>query len=470
MPTKNTFLPLAVIACLIIGCSNPSSTNKGLQSDDNTLVTRLDSIGKAFIEKGEIMGLSLAIMKSKDTLFNKGFGFKDIERTQPITNETRFLMASISKLIGATLVMKLVEEGKLSLNQTLGELLPDFPNQVQAQTITLRHMLSHTSGLQDYASEIDSVYVRTGIPPTKTDFYNFFKDKELLFEPGSNYSYCNSGFLLMGMIVEKVSGNSFQQEIDRIINNPTNIQLELIASTASNPQMSNYFELKDSTFIPYPFWTWIKGDGGLTATAIELAQFPYNWANAKIIKENAFIEMTKPITLTDGITTGYGLGVRNGIFYNEKIIGHTGGHKSTYSIMVYFPERDLSFVIFINTDNSPTSVREIFGEFARAVLSKPIPDYRNSTITSDNLSVYEGSYGTFDYKTNNLSKIELRPNNSFYYCIGQDCERMYPMGNHKFWIEKWPYDYVEFGLNEDGHAVVLKEFYTGFYAILRKRI
>ena len=141
-----------LLLVVMLSCKENSSADR--QEGSDPTIHKLDSIGNSFVNSGQVLGLSVAIMKGSDTLYNQGFGYTDAGKNLPVTNETRFLMASVSKLIGSTMVMKLVDEGKLQLDQTLYELLPDYPNSEQGQKITLKHMLSHTSGLQDYAVEI----------------------------------------------------------------------------------------------------------------------------------------------------------------------------------------------------------------------------------------------------------------------------------------------------------------------------
>ncbi|MGX1930068.1 serine hydrolase domain-containing protein [Flagellimonas sp. 2504JD4-2] len=463
----NTFAFFISIALLGLAQCKPIPDNSGNGKKPST--AKLDSLGQSIIQGGGVVGFSVAIMKSSDTLYNRGFGFVDTTMSTPVTPKTRFKIASISKLMGSTVVMKLAEEGKLSLDQTLFELLPDFPKSEQAKKITLAHMISHTSGLAEYATLMDTIYVRTGKMPAKKDYYDFFNNNDLIFEPGTNYSYCNSGFVLMGMIVENITQNSLQGEFDRIINKPSGMDLRLIAEAASLPEMSPYWEKKGSRFIPYPHWPWIKGDGGLTATSIMLAQFPKYWTTGKIIKQESFNEMKTPRTLTDGVPTGYGLGVRNGELFGEKIIGHTGGHKSTYAIMAHFPERDLTFVVLANTDNTPISARNIFGQFAAAFLGYDASDISIQPQTLSNPADYLGTYTGFDSKIE--EKIQIKGDgDKLMYCYGDTCYPMTYLGNHKFWIERWPYDHVTFEVHETGKALALKEYYTGFYAILRKRI
>lgn len=452
---------IGVVACK----STPEDTN----AVDNASLAKLDSLGQSIIKKGEVVGFSVAIMKGTDTLYNRGFGYVDTAKIKSVSNTTRFKIASISKLIGSTLVMKLVEEEKLSLNQTLLELLPDFPNSEQAKKITLAHMISHTSGLPEYATAIDSMYVGTGKNPTKKDFYSFFATNGLLFEPGTNYSYCNSGFLLMGMIVERITQRSLQQEFDRVINEPGDMGLKLIAEADSLPEMSPYWEKKGNSYIPYPHWPWIKGDGGLTATSIMLAQFPKQWSLGIFIDSVSYQKMVTPRILADGIQTGYGLGVRNGEFFGEKIIGHTGGHKSTYAIMVYFPERDLTFVVFTNTDSTPSNSRNIFAQFAAEYLGFSVtPDSFNKQILK-NPNNYTGDYIGFDSKIGGTIQIKKGEDQNLLYCIEDTCYPMTYLGNHKFWIAQWPYDYITFEVDDTGKALAIKEYFTGFYVMLRKR-
>lgn len=458
-----------VLVTTLIGVVTCKSTSEDTSAVNDAPLAKLDSLGQSIIEGGGVAGFSVAIIKGVDTVYNRGFGFVDTTRTQVVTNKTRFKIASISKLIGSTLVMKLVEEEKLSLNQTLLELLPDFPNPEQAKKITLAYMISHTSGLPEYATEIDSMYVRTGKNPTKKDFYTFFATNDLLFEPGTNYSYCNSGFLLMGLIVERITQQSLQQEFYRVINEPGGMNLKLIAEARSLPEMSPYWEKKGSSFIPYPHWPWIRGDGGLTATSIMLAQFPKQWSSGIFIDSVSYQRMITPRILIDGLQTGYGLGVRNGEFFGEKIIGHTGGHKSTYAIMVYFPERDLTFVVFTNTDNSPSNSRNIFGQFAAEYLGYSITPNSFKKQILKNPNDYAGDYAGIDSKIGGTIQIKPSKDQNLLYCIEDTCYPMTYLGNHKFWIAQWPYDYITFEVDDSGKALAIKEYFTGFYVMLRKR-
>jgi D-alanyl-D-alanine carboxypeptidase len=165
-----------LIACiLLLSCKNKNRINTDEPSLDSITIEQIDSIGQAFIDLGGVMGLTIAVAKEGSIVYNRGFGYIDSTKTKPVKDYNYFLMASISKLVGATMTLKLVEEKKLSLDQTLYELLPDYPNKEQAKKINLRQLLNHTSGLKDYAEVIDSLYTKTGVDPTIADYYDFFR-------------------------------------------------------------------------------------------------------------------------------------------------------------------------------------------------------------------------------------------------------------------------------------------------------
>lgn len=468
-----TILMLFLLS-ILVACKKESKKIDASLKHSDRLVQKIDSIGNHFIEQGKVLGFSIAVLQKGDTLYNKAFGHADIGHTKPATTNTIFLMASISKLVGSTMIMKLVEEGKLNLDDTLLELLPDFPNKKQASKIKLRHLISHTSGLAEYSKVIDSIYVKNRINPGKDDLYKFFSENDLVYEPGTNYSYCNSGFVLMGMIVEKVTGKTFTEELDRIINEPTGFNIKLIGENTVNPNMSEYVELHGIKMIPEPHWTWIKGDGGMTATAIELAHFPFKWSDGTIISKKSFQQMITPTLLSDSIATGYGLGVRSGSFEGEKIIGHTGGHKSFKSKLIYMQEKQVSIVVMVNTDNTPTHANEIFAEVAAIFLQKKHPAYSENDVTTIDLSKYEGVYARPDDTNEEKAQILLNKEGThLYYRFNgskSEGEKMHYLGNNEFWIEKWPWDRITFDINKKNESRALREYYYGFYVELRKKV
>ena len=452
---------ISFISC-VLDNSN-SRSNKSLNSD------KIDSIAQQYINTGQVQGFTIAIRKNDSLIYNKGFGLADSSGIHPVTNEHYFNLASISKLVGATLVMKLVEEGKLSLKDRLIDMLPDYPNKEHAEKITLTHLLAHTSGLQDYAQKLDPIYVETGIPPTRNDYYQFFATHDLLFEPGELYRYSNSGYALLAMIVERVTERSFQQEIDRVINDPTGLDIRLIAERLDEPLLTDEFELVDSNLVYREHWSWFLGDGGLSASAKDLSRFPFLWSNGTMISENSWKTMIEPTTLNNGIQTGYGLGVRTGTFEGSSTFGHTGGENSFHAVMMFLPEEKMSIVIMVNTDNTPADAVAIFGPVALAALGKKWPVPKENEIKNADLSVYEGRFLRYRYKDQIpdtfISYINQEDGHLYMKSTSNKSKglKYYYLGDHSFTYESYPMDRVVFEFNQDGEVAAFKNYWNGFF-------
>ncbi|WP_422860399.1 serine hydrolase domain-containing protein [Flagellimonas sp. S174] len=467
--TNSIYLLLSILS--LTACKKEKQSISQSKSD---LGIKIDSIGEMFINDGQVMGFSIAIVKKDSVLYNNSFGYVDSLQQIPATNDHYFLMASISKLVGSTIVMKLVEEGTLDLDHSLSDLLPDFPNQTQGEKIKLRHLISMTSGLKEYATTIDSVYIATGIGPVKKDYYEFFKAHELEFEPGSHYKYVNSGFVLMAMIVERATDKSFQSNIDRVINEPTGFDIQLISKRMESPIMSKHFQPNNGKISRRKHWPWIKGDGGMTNTALQLARFPHQWMNGSIISQNSFNLMKAKTSLSSGYYSEYGFGVKNGDFEGEIMFGHSGGDATTYSMMFHFPRISTTIVTMVNTNKTPANARQIFSEVALIALDKKKPDYRENEVIEGNLSDFVGGYlipGDTENKTAYI--VQENESKNLYYTFDknpQNGERMYNLGNGVFWIEKWPYDRLRFERDSVNNVVALKEFYGGYMSRIRPKL
>lgn len=464
---------LFILGLAFANCRS-NDISDGAKDELPALSQKIDSIAFKFLSQDKTVGFSIAILQNKDTLYNSAFGYTDTLRSQQTTPSTIFNLASISKLLGSIMVMKLVEEGKLSLDQSLVELLPDFPNTDQAKKIKLRHLISMTSGLKEYAPEMDSVYRTTGRPPTLTDLLAFFSRQRLDFEPGQFYKYSNSGFVLLPAILERATNISFEDLIDSILNKPTGLRIKLLSESQFDPNTSQHFEIQNGELAFRPFWSWIRGDGGLSASAIELAQIPFLLKDGTIINDTSFGQMIAPTKLKDDLLSGYGLGVKHGNFEGSRFWGHSGADKSFWSMMFFFPERDLTIVTLVNTNNTPYDAKELFTRVALATLNKETPNYKGSESENLDRQAYLGKYLRPGDTVDRIMKIVFNEkDNHLYYTYDgkvENGQKMYYLGNDEFWIEKWPTDRVKFARNSKEKVVALKEYYTGYFSQMRMKI
>lgn len=469
MSTKiwmSKYLIVINLFLLIYACNNPDVKNR---ESGRTMGEKIDSIGNYFIHQKQTGAISIAVMQNDSLIYSNAFGFADHDHKTPVTPDHYFLLASVSKLVGSVMVQKLVEEGKLSLDQTLAELLPDYPNSLQAEKITLRHLLSHTSGLLDYAFKLDTIYIETGKAPTRKDYMDFFGEQDLLFEPGSRYAYSNSGFKLMEFIIERATGNNFSTEIDRIINQPAGLDIKLIAERDSDPLMTRYFDYSDTALIPQDHWTWLSGDGGMTATAATLARFAQKWSDGTIISSQSFKTQTTPYMLDSGISTGYGIGSRTGYFENKYVVGHTGGNQTAYAMVMYFPEMDLSIAVYDNVDGSPDGTLTIIGHVALAAMELDEPKPINQPFSRTDENSYSGIYEYYGYVERDPDTIEVyfnRDDQHWYRKFtGSEGEgqKLIFLGQDQFTYHPYPMDRVEFVRNTAGEVVAFRQYLNGLF-------
>lgn len=465
-------IPICLINCRPDKGQEVVATNKKAR-----IIAKIDSIGNHFVQKGKVLGFSVVILAKGDTLYNRAFGFMDSARTQPTTTNTIYKIASITKPHLTTVVLILAEEGILSLDDYLYDWLPDYPNEAHAKKITLHNLITHTSGIPDYISEIDSLFLLTKIAPTKKTYYDFVQDKDLNFEPNTALSYSNTGYVLMGMIIEKATGKSLESEIERVIATPMGFTaLKHFSEQLGHPNFSKSFELRDTIIglSPMNSFTWIRGDGGWSTSAIELAQFPKGLVDGRLLNKQSLGQMTRPQTLKNGLVIDYGLGLRMGTFEGERVWGHTGGDASTWGMLQYFPERDLSIAVLVNTNSTPHDALEIWGHVALAALNKETPVHKSKEIADELKDKIIGVYLPYSHRSSRLISIETSDDGQKFYVKNKNSsaqgQRLYYLGNNTFAMETYPMDRLLFHNNKEGEILGYSLYANGSFRGLRMKL
>ncbi|MCB0658021.1 MAG: beta-lactamase family protein [Saprospiraceae bacterium] len=421
------------------------------------------------------MGFSIAVLSEGDTLYAKGFGYADPAKSIPVDDKTIFNIASVTKPHTAAIALKLEEEGKLNLESYLLDYFPDFPSIPGAHKIKLKHLLSHTSGLPDYIEFMDSVFLVTRVDPVIDDYFSFLTGKSLLFEPGTNFSYSNTGFVLITHIIERVSGEDYSELIQRVIAHATGSgSLNLQKFNQNKSSYSPLFTRTDSGFVTSLMneLTYIQGDGGLSTTALELAHFPPALVLGKVVGSRSMDKMQTGFILDKKMMSDYGLGLRMGWFEGEKIIGHTGGGMSFISTLGYFPERKISIAVLVNSEGGQEDALSIFGPVALVSLGKGTPDLAKLENSLVNPQYYVGNYSRPEDKESVVS-IVVYPGDSRLYRKRNGSntrgEALIYLGNHSFAPEHYPMDRMEFMVDGNGSALAIKDYYNGFFLNLRMR-
>jgi serine beta-lactamase-like protein LACTB len=300
-------------------------------------------------------GMSVAVAIDGRLAWSQGFGNADVENNVPARADTVYRIASISKPIAATAVMQLVERGRVNLDEPVQKYVRAFPAKGE-QTITVRHLLTHTSGIRHYrGSEMESVRSYE----TVEDALDIFKDDPLLFAPGTKYSYSTYGFNLLAAVVESASGLGFENYLRTKIWQPagmTSTYFDHVRQIIPKRARQYVRDGQRVSNAPLADLSNKWAGGGIVSTAEDLARFHIALDDGKLLEAGTLAQMYAPYRLADGSATTYGLGWA--VWkdsHGHAWIGHSGGATGGTTFLVRDPSRKLAVAVLCNLQ----SVRDL---------------------------------------------------------------------------------------------------------------
>lgn len=297
----------------------------------------------------EHLGAAVLVIDDGKIIFRHGYGLADAENNTPVTPQTNFRIASITKQFTATAIMLLVDEGKLSLDDTLDKFFPGFP--AYGQNITIRHVLNHTSGLPDYE---DLVPEGTTLQVHDRDVLKLILDTDKpLFEPGTQYKYSNTGYSLLAMIVEQVADQPFQTFVKDRIFKPCGMDHSVAYVRGLNNVTNRAFghSKEDDQWVrsDQSVTSAVLGDGGIYSSIDDLAKWVAALHEQNLLSAEAYRQMYTPVP-TDAPAVGYGFGWRIDTYKGEKRYHHTGGTRGFSLCLQRFPDRNAAVIVLINNN------------------------------------------------------------------------------------------------------------------------
>jgi CubicO group peptidase (beta-lactamase class C family) len=302
--------------------------------------------------KADDAGVAILVARDGKILFKKGFGMADREHREAVTPETKFRIGSITKQFTAAAILRLQEEGKLGVNDKLSKYLPDFP---RGDEVTLRHLLTHTSGVHSYTEKPEFMSQVTNTTTTKAIIESIKKDP-FDFDPGAKWRYDNSGYALLGYIVEKVSGKPYETFLRENFFLPlgmTNTGVHHAGPVMAREALGYTYE--DGKFKRAVNWdmSWAGGAGALYSTVEDLWSWNEGVFNGKVLGEASLKEAFTPVKTrenqNDNSEDGYGFGwfvsKRRGL----REISHGGGLHGFSSMLLRAPAEKFTVVILANS-------------------------------------------------------------------------------------------------------------------------
>jgi CubicO group peptidase (beta-lactamase class C family) len=307
-------------------------------------------------------GCAVGVTRAGSLVFAKGYGMADLEHDTPITPDTRFYIASISKQFTAMSIVLLALDGKLSLDDSIRKWVPEVPS--FGTVITLRQLLTHTSGLRDYYT----LLAVSGWPSdgqlTERQFLSLVgRQKSLNFAPGDEFLYSNTGYALLSIVVRRASGQSLRNFAAERIFKPLGMTHTEFRDDhrALIPQRALGYQPTGSTYRISQPETDVVGDGGVYSTVEDLGKWGANFDTGRVGGQRAIAMLQAPGTLNDGQTIPYALAMTIGDFHGLKTYAHSGAYGGYRSTLLRFPEPDVSVITLCNTSSASSMLAEQVG-------------------------------------------------------------------------------------------------------------
>jgi len=346
---------------------------------------RIDSLLQVLDKNNKAMA-SVTITKNGITEYSNAIGFIDNSGASPVnsTPETRYRIGSISKMFTSVMILQLVEEKKLSLDTPLSDFFKKIPN---AKSITIADLLNHHSGLFNFTNSEDYPKWMTE-PMSRKQLLDLFESQEPVFAPGTKGEYSNTNFVLLGFIIEDVTGKSYQENLSTRITSRVGIKNTMYGGKINHAfNEASSFENENGKWVMLPETDMSipHGAGAVISTTPDLALFITALFDGKLINENTLKSMT---TMKDN----FGLGVFKIPFYDRTAFGHNGGIDGFSSSLAYFPQDKVAIAFCSNGMNYP--MNDILIGLLSCYFDKPykIPDFKTVSIDAEKLTAYEGEY------------------------------------------------------------------------------
>ena len=344
---------------------------------------KMDSLFSKIEKYDKGMG-SVSIFKNGKEIYQRAYGYENIEKGIHATNKTKYCIGSVTKSFTALIIMQLVEEKKLNLDTKLDEFFPEIQN---SQHITIEQLLRHRSGLINY-TDITGFHSWSDTLRTKAEMIDWFKNGTN-FEPGEKSKYCNTGYVLLSYIAQKIEGKEYDEILKERITEPLNLEstyYSVVYGMREHEALSYFkygsWELGGVTNIGN-----YDGAGGIVSNPTDLNTFFYALYTGKIISDNWLSEVEK-------VVDGYGIGMYQMPFYERNSVGHAGDLGGFQSASQYYSDDNI--LLSFTSNGTGMNRNDILEGVLSISFGKEydFPDFTSYEISDNDLDKYLGVYST----------------------------------------------------------------------------
>ena len=321
---------------------------KNISSEGSPLESFVDSLFKESLDSSRIAGGAILVAQNGEVLLHKTYGYASIELSVPMPLDAQFEIGSVTKQFTAAAILKLVEAGKLSLDDDFTKYM-DYDT--KGRTVTIAQLLNHTSGIPGY-TEIDEFWPLSIEQHPRDSLVRLVEGHDFLFEPNEALIYNNSAYFFLGLIIEKVSGKSYEEYLEEQFFTPLAMHHTHYCSNSEVVKNKVYgynFTPSGLQQKPYIDHTWPYAAGSICSSVGDLYIWSEALHNGKVFKNDLYQQMITPGALNNGAKLSYAMGLVHYMNYGNREISHGGGIHGFLSHSCYYPEEDLHIICLTNT-------------------------------------------------------------------------------------------------------------------------
>ncbi len=353
-------------------------------------MNRIDSLADAYRVAHHAPGTSVGVVRGSDTLVLKGFGLANVEDSVPATASTVYRIGSITKQFTAAAILRLVEQGKVQLDAPVSTYLPKFPR--EDGRVTVRQLLTHTSGLPNYTELPEFADVRRA-DLADGQLVALFGGRPLDFPPGTRWHYSNSGYYTLGLVLQQLGGVPYAVYLDQTILKPMGLEHTLYCGVEPliPHRAAGYSVTSDEVVNASYLSMHLPGAAGaLCSTVGDLLRWQQALVGGRVVRPETYREMTTPAALRDGTHPTYGFALGLYTLHGHTAVEHSGGINGFSADLAYYPTDSLSVVVLMNSDGGDASL--LARRIAELVMHTPDEGGLDLAVDPSSAQRYVGTY------------------------------------------------------------------------------
>lgn len=397
-------------------------------------------------------GAAAVVMRGGEVIWTGTQGLADIEANKPITPGTVFRTGSITKQIVAATMLTLVAEGKVSLDDPLSKFFPGWPQ--PGARATVRQLLNHSSGIFDYTKIPGYMMSEPSLRPNTTaDLLALMRDRPVRGEPGTVWEYNNGGYVIIGAIIEQVTGKPWHEAVTQRIARPLGLDtLEYWPNSDGKPRTALFYGAENGQPVPargvHP--SVAHGAGGLVMSVEDMAKWAQALHHGKVLSPELYKEMTSPAQLAGGSTRPYGFGLRLLKFRGRPALVHGGAGRGLDTGSVFIASDDLFVAVFSNSDELETDADTVVKRLTALAVGQPIPVFTAADVP---LAEIEPLFGVYQLEEGPPVRFFARAGKLHLGFDDQEMEAL-PAGGDRFFFGERSLLWMEFERQEGGAHVM----------------